>query len=236
MGAGGRSRNKGSGRIRYCLAAHALFFLLLVAGAGQGGGSAAGESGVVLGPPHVAGERQPGATGQDPGSVEEGHDVLVKDQEQERALQLARAEEALERVFGHSKLRGQQANVILELLGGRDAFGVMPTGAGKSICYQVREPTFKETSEFTKLKPIERMRRVCPCHRPPQLCPTQDQPVRIQRPRFCSPAESTALHDRAAPSHSGREQGGCRGLAASRAYEQPGVHCRCRRLCLWPYT
>jgi len=50
---------------------------------------------------------------------------------------LARAEEVLKKVFGYSKLRGQQANVILALLEGRDAFGVMPTGAGKSICYQL---------------------------------------------------------------------------------------------------
>jgi len=184
---------------RYRLAAHALFFLLLVAGAGQGGGSAAGEGVLELGPPRLASERHPGANGQDPGYAGEDQEVLEK--ERERASQLARAEAALEGVFGYSKLRGQQANVILELLGGRDAFGVMPNGAGKSICYQVRKPTFKETSEFPK--PIERVRRVCPCRPPLRLCPTQAQLVRIQRPRDFAPAESTVFRDRAAPSHSG---------------------------------
>jgi hypothetical protein len=43
----------------------------------------------------------------------------------------------LERVFGYSKLRGLQEKVIKTLLNGKDVFAVMPTGAGKSLCYQV---------------------------------------------------------------------------------------------------
>jgi hypothetical protein len=88
--------------------------------------------------------------GQDSGGAEEKQDVREKE-----AAQLARAEAALERWFGFSKLRGQQANVIRELLGGRDAFGVMPTGAGKSICYQVRDWK-RKTSEPTNMPHIER--------------------------------------------------------------------------------
>lgn len=43
----------------------------------------------------------------------------------------------LSRVFGYREFRGGQEKIIDTLLSGRDVFGVMPTGAGKSICYQV---------------------------------------------------------------------------------------------------
>lgn len=43
----------------------------------------------------------------------------------------------LKQYFGHSKFRPGQEAVIDALLSGRDALGVMPTGAGKSICYQL---------------------------------------------------------------------------------------------------
>jgi ATP-dependent DNA helicase RecQ len=43
----------------------------------------------------------------------------------------------LESTFGYSAFRGQQAEVIDELVAGRDALVLMPTGGGKSICYQI---------------------------------------------------------------------------------------------------
>ncbi len=46
-------------------------------------------------------------------------------------------EEALKTYFGYDAFRGGQAEVIDALLGGRDALAIMPTGAGKSVCYQV---------------------------------------------------------------------------------------------------
>jgi ATP-dependent DNA helicase RecQ len=45
--------------------------------------------------------------------------------------------DALKRFFGHSAFREGQEMIIDALLGGRDALGVMPTGGGKSICYQL---------------------------------------------------------------------------------------------------
>ena len=39
--------------------------------------------------------------------------------------------------FGHDSFRPGQEELIAALIRGRDALGVMPTGAGKSICYQV---------------------------------------------------------------------------------------------------
>ena len=39
--------------------------------------------------------------------------------------------------FGYTAFRPWQAEIVDDILAGRDVFGVMPTGAGKSICYQV---------------------------------------------------------------------------------------------------
>ena len=46
-------------------------------------------------------------------------------------------EEVLKIYFGYDTFRGGQEQVIDALLAGRDALAIMPTGAGKSICYQV---------------------------------------------------------------------------------------------------
>ncbi len=43
----------------------------------------------------------------------------------------------LQRYYGHDSFRGGQEAVIDALLAGHDALCVMPTGAGKSICYQI---------------------------------------------------------------------------------------------------
>jgi ATP-dependent DNA helicase RecQ len=50
---------------------------------------------------------------------------------------LAAAREVLRRVFGHADFRGLQAEVIGEVLAGRSAMAVLPTGGGKSVCYQI---------------------------------------------------------------------------------------------------
>ena len=44
---------------------------------------------------------------------------------------------ALKQYFGHSRFRPGQEALIDALLAGRDVLGVMPTGAGKSVCYQI---------------------------------------------------------------------------------------------------
>jgi ATP-dependent DNA helicase RecQ len=50
---------------------------------------------------------------------------------------LAPAREILRRVFGHADFRGLQGEVITEVLAGRHAMAVLPTGGGKSLCYQI---------------------------------------------------------------------------------------------------
>jgi len=45
--------------------------------------------------------------------------------------------EVLQRVFGHAEFRGDQERIVEHLIAGGDALVLMPTGGGKSLCYQV---------------------------------------------------------------------------------------------------
>ena len=45
--------------------------------------------------------------------------------------------QALETYFGYSAFRSGQEGVVDAILSGRDALCIMPTGAGKSLCYQI---------------------------------------------------------------------------------------------------
>ena len=46
-------------------------------------------------------------------------------------------EEILRQLYGYDTFRPGQGELIEATLSGRDVFGIMPTGAGKSVCYQV---------------------------------------------------------------------------------------------------
>lgn len=54
--------------------------------------------------------------------------------------------EVLKQYFGHSEFRPGQGDIIDHILAGQDCLGVMPTGAGKSVCFQVPALMFSGTS------------------------------------------------------------------------------------------
>ena len=69
------------------------------------------------------------------GDMDDRIDERVNDRMDEHGD--SRALEALQRYFGYESFRPGQAGIVNALLNGRDVLGVMPTGAGKSICYQI---------------------------------------------------------------------------------------------------
>ena len=47
------------------------------------------------------------------------------------------ASDILQHVFGYPHFRGEQQSIIEHVAGGGDALVLMPTGGGKSLCYQI---------------------------------------------------------------------------------------------------
>src|SRR5690606_5852435 len=45
--------------------------------------------------------------------------------------------QALAKYFGYDQFRLNQESIINTVLSGQDCFAIMPTGGGKSLCYQV---------------------------------------------------------------------------------------------------
>lgn len=54
-----------------------------------------------------------------------------------REIQITDPKDILKRYFGYDEFRPNQAELVGAILAGRDVLAVMPTGAGKSLCYQV---------------------------------------------------------------------------------------------------
>ena len=50
---------------------------------------------------------------------------------------LQNARDLLQRIYGYDDFRGLQADVIADVMAGNDALAVLPTGGGKSLCYQI---------------------------------------------------------------------------------------------------
>ncbi|MBD0711554.1 MULTISPECIES: DNA helicase RecQ [unclassified Streptomyces] len=55
----------------------------------------------------------------------------------DESSEISDAERVLQRVFGYSSFRGEQREIIEQVVDGGDALVLMPTGGGKSLCYQI---------------------------------------------------------------------------------------------------
>ncbi|MCD7101406.1 DNA helicase RecQ [Pseudoclavibacter sp. 13-3] len=60
-----------------------------------------------------------------------GNDLSSEQKLRERARRI------LHEVYGYDAFRGQQEDIVCEVASGRDALVLMPTGGGKSVCYQI---------------------------------------------------------------------------------------------------
>ena len=59
---------------------------------------------------------------------------------------MERALEILNNTFGYSEFKAGQEQVIASILSGRDTLGIMPTGGGKSVCFQIPALLFSGTT------------------------------------------------------------------------------------------
>ena len=65
---------------------------------------------------------------------------------------MTHAEQILHDVFGYPEFRGQQAEIIDTVASGNNALVLMPTGAGKSLCYQI--PALMRTGVAIVVSPL----------------------------------------------------------------------------------
>ena len=63
------------------------------------------------------------------------------------------AQTVLQEVFGHEEFRGQQLAVIEHVMSGQHGLVIMPTGMGKSLCYQIPALLMTAAEAGSKGKP-----------------------------------------------------------------------------------
>ncbi|NEG95416.1 RecQ family ATP-dependent DNA helicase [Bifidobacterium sp. SMB2] len=68
----------------------------------------------------------------------------------------APARNALKRFFGYDDFRAGQADVVNAIMNGHDVLAVLPTGAGKSVCYQLPAMALRFTLVITPLRALMR--------------------------------------------------------------------------------
>jgi ATP-dependent DNA helicase RecQ len=64
----------------------------------------------------------------------------------------AAVDKLLRQTFGITRLRAGQDEVIASVLAGNDTLAIMPTGSGKSLCYQL--PALRSTGTTVVVSPL----------------------------------------------------------------------------------
>src|SRR5690606_27284878 len=63
--------------------------------------------------------------------------ILKQMNKMEVFVLLPKAQEILQSKFGYNQFRQGQEAIIQKIMDGKDTLGIMPTGGGKSVCYQI---------------------------------------------------------------------------------------------------
>ena len=63
-----------------------------------------------------------------------------------------KADDILKQIFGYSSFRNGQEEIVKNILSGKQTLAIMPTGAGKSLCYQI--PAIASEQKTVVISPL----------------------------------------------------------------------------------